>query len=1226
MAQSIEPREVFGPNVWLVDEMYRRYQDNPESVGESWRDFFEDYQPSRTEPAAQGDGKGTPRGAPAETDRKENGKAKSPSPPQPVAATAEPAAQQQADAAPEQHPAPVEPPEDAFPLRGVAARIAQNMEASLSVPTATSVRTVPAKLLEENRRIINRYLADRQGGKVSFTHLIGYAVLKALEARPAMKSSHAEFGGKPHVVQHKHVNFGLAVDVERGDSRILIVPNIKQADELDFAGFWAAYEDLIRRVKLNELKPDDYTGTTMTLTNPGTVGTTQSVPRLVQGQGLIVGTGAIAYPTEYEAADPRMLARMGVSKLITITSTYDHRVIQGAESGQFLAQLHDLLQGADRFYDEIFASLRIPYQPVRWSRDSATVEDEDSRLEKQSRVIRLINMYRVRGHLLAELNPIGWEILHHPELDLSHYGLTVWDLDREFVTDGLPGPRKQPLRQILDTLRDAYSRTIGFEYMHISDPEEKRWIQQRVESPPEELDIEDKKHVLDRLNAAEAFERFLHSKYPGNKRFSLEGAETLIAMLDTLLEETADDSQLEIVMGMSHRGRLNVLANTVGKPLKDIFRQFEGAVDEDTVQGSGDVKYHLGMTGRFKSRKGNEIGIALASNPSHLEAVDPVVEGMARAKQDLLGEDSVDKVLPVLLHGDAAFAGQGVVAETFNMSQLQGYRTGGTVHIVVNNLIGFTTAPHFGRSTTYATDIAKMVQAPIIHVNGDDPEACVRATRLAYAYRQEFNRDIVIDLVCYRRYGHNEADEPAFTQPLMYAKIEERRSVRKLYTESLLNSGDLSVEDAEKILDDFQNKLKKAFDETKHDKAREPVRARTPQVVGVLPAVDTGVDEQRLRRIHETLTTFPQGFEPHPKLKRMMEKRASILDEGKIDWAHAEALAFGSLLLEGIDVRLSGQDSRRGTFSQRHAVILDYRTGEEYMPLNNLQQGQAPFRCFDSLLSEFAVMGFEYGYSIGNGDALVCWEAQFGDFVNEAQVVIDQFITAGEDKWHQPSGLVLLLPHGYEGQGPEHSSARLERFLTLSAEDNIQVAQPTTPAQYFHLLRRQMARSVRKPLIVMTPKSLLRSPDARSTLEEVADGHFCETLDDHKLSDPESVQRILLCTGKVAYTLMDEREKRESPVAVVRVEQLYPFPSQQLFEIFERYPHAKEVLWVQEEPENMGAWWFIYGKLKGALPSRLTLSNVARAESGSPATGTATVHDQETEELMDKALNFAPKA
>ena len=1238
MAKKIEAQEVFGPNVWLVDEMYRRYQESPESVGESWREFFEDYQPSRQEPAPKGDGKqaqtvGEGAGTPArrEADRSPGQQAGAGAAPGPAA----PEAPETAPSAPvERPPAETTPagrdrepssepvPEDALPLRGVAARIAENMEASLAVPTATSVRTVPAKLLEENRRIINRYLADRQGGKVSFTHLIGYAVLKALEARPAMKASYADIDGKPHVVQHKRVNFGLAVDVERGGSRILIVPNIKEADELDFAGFWSAYEDLIRRVKTNELKPEDYAGTTMTLTNPGTVGTTQSVPRLVQGQGLIVGTGAIAYPTEYEAADPKMLARMGVSKVITITSTYDHRVIQGAESGQFLAHVHDLLQGGERFYDEIFASLRIPYQPVRWSRDYAPFEDEDSRLEKQSRVIRLINMYRVRGHLLAELNPIGWEILHHPELDLSHYGLTVWDLDREFVTDGLPGPggRKQPLRQILDTLRDAYCRTIGVEYMHISEPEEKRWIQQRVESPPEDVGIDDKKHILDRLNAAESFERFLHSKYPGNKRFSLEGAESLIAMLDALLEEAADDNQLEIVMGMSHRGRLNVLANTVGKPLNEIFKQFEGAIDPDTVQGSGDVKYHLGQTGRFTSREGNTIGIVLASNPSHLEAVDPVVEGMARAKQDLLGEDSANKVLPVLLHGDAAFAGQGVVAETFNMSQLQGYRTGGTVHIVVNNLIGFTTAPHSGRSTTYATDIAKMVQAPIIHVNGDDPEACVRATRLAYAYRQQFNRDVVIDLICYRRYGHNEADEPAFTQPLMYAKIEERRSVRKLYTEQLLNSGDLSVEEAERILEDFQDKLKKAFDETKHAKPGQPAHARTPEVVGVLPAIDTGVAEERLRHIHNALTTFPQGFEPHPKLKRMIEKRAAILDEGRIDWAHGEALAFGSLLLEGADVRLSVQDSRRGTFSQRHAVLVDYRTAEELMPLNNLGQGQGHFRCFDSLLSEFAVMGFEYGYSIGNGDALVCWEAQFGDFVNEAQVIIDQFIAAGEDKWQQQSGLVLLLPHGYEGQGPEHSSARLERFLTLSAEDNMQVAQPTTPAQYFHLLRRQMKRAVRKPLIVMTPKSLLRSPDARSSLDELTDGHFRETLDDDRLDDPERVERIVICTGKVGYTLMDEREKREAQVAVVRVEQLYPFPREQLFEIFERYPRATEVVWVQEEPENMGAWWFIYGKLKGTLPSRLTLSDVARAESGSPATGSAAVHEQEKEELIEKAL------
>lgn len=1196
--------EVFGPNIWLVDEMYRRYQENPKSVGESWREFFEDYQPSRSD-----------------SDDK------------PEVKKSEPSARVEADEAPRAQPAASPPaaqeqtksklPEDASPLRGISAVIAQNMEASLAVPTATSVRTIPAKLLEENRRIINRYLAAGKRGKISFTHMIGWAILKALEARPAMKASYAKIDGKPHVVQHKHVNFGLAVDVERSGSRILIVPNIKDADELDFSGFWNSYEELIRKVKANELKPDDYAGTTITLTNPGTVGTTQSVPRLLEGQGLIVGTGAIAYSSEYEASDPQLLARIGVSKLLTITSTYDHRVIQGAESGQFLASIHDLLQGAERFYDEIFASLKVPYQPVRWSRDFAPFDDEDARLEKQSRVIRLINMYRVRGHLLAELNPIGWEVLHHPELDLSHYGLTVWDLDREFFTDGLPGPPKQTLKRIVDTLRDSYCRTVGVEYMHISEPEEKRWIQEKVEgTATDDLDIAEKKHILDRLNAAESFERFLHSKYVGNKRFSLEGAESLIVMLDVLLESAADDDHLEAVMGMSHRGRLNVLANTVRKPLSEIFKEFEGTIDPETVQGSGDVKYHLGMTGRFTSRAGNDLAIVLASNPSHLEAVNPVVEGMVRAKQDMLGDHADDKVLPILLHGDAAFAGQGVVAETFNMSGLQGYRTGGTVHICVNNLIGFTTAPHAGRSTTYATDIAKMVQAPILHVNGDDPEACSRVTRLAYEYRQRFSKDVVIDLICYRRYGHNEADEPAFTQPSMYAKIDDRRSVRKLYTESLLNSGDLSVEEVEKTLDDFHERLKSAFDQTKESKAPEPVVARPPKVVGVLAHVDTGVEEDRLRLVHKTLTTFPQGFEPHPKLKKMISKRASILDEGKIDWAHGEALAFGSLLLEGIDVRLSGQDSRRGTFSQRHSVLVDHRTGEEYTPLNDLAGGQARFRSFDSLLSEFAVMGFEYGYSVANGDALVCWEAQFGDFVNGGQVIVDQFIAAGEDKWEQASGLVLLLPHGYEGQGPEHSSARLERFLTLSAEDNIQVAQPTTSAQYFHLLRRQMHRTVRKPLIVITPKSLLRSPAAHVGLGAFTGGHFKETLDDEQVANPEKVRRILLCTGKIAYGLMKQRDDSAADAAVVRIEQLYPFPAEQLFEIFERYPQATEITWVQDEPENMGGWWFIYSQLRGTLPDRVSLSHFARAESGSPATGSPTVHAQEEEELFKRALDF----
>ncbi|HEY7875799.1 MAG TPA: multifunctional oxoglutarate decarboxylase/oxoglutarate dehydrogenase thiamine pyrophosphate-binding subunit/dihydrolipoyllysine-residue succinyltransferase subunit [Actinomycetota bacterium] len=1189
MAKEIE-KDAFGPNIWLVDEMYRRYQENPKAVGESWQEFFEDYSPARARPS---DGA-------------------RPKQPEPVAPSASPDA-----------PAAVEAPEDASPLRGVSARIAENMELSLDVPTATSIRTVPAKLLEENRRIINRYLATRHGGKVSFTHLIGWAVLKGLEARPGMKATYAKVDGKPHVIQHKHVNFGLAVDIERKDgNRVLLVPNIKSADELDFAGFFSAYEEVIRKVRSNDLTPEDFAGTTMTLTNPGTVGTRMSVPRLMPGQGVIVGVGAIAYPNEYEASDPRTLARLGVSKLLTVTSTYDHRVIQGAESGEFLAQMHELLLGGDRFYDDVFASLRIPYEPARWSRDRAVVDDVDTELEKQSRVIRLINMYRVRGHLLADLNPIGWEVLSHPELDLSYNGLTVWDLDREFLTDGLPGPRKQSLRSIIDTLRDAYCRTIGVEYMHISDPARKSWIQQRVESgEAEELSLDDKKHVLERLNAAEAFERFLHSKYTGHKRFSIEGAESAIPMLDALLEEAAKAGIIEAVMGMSHRGRLNVLANVVGKPLGEIFREFEGDIDPDTVQGSGDVKYHLGMTGRFTSHGGDDLAVILASNPSHLESVDPVVEGMARASQDLLGEDSTDKVLPILLHGDAAFAGQGVVAETFSLSELQGYRTGGTVHIVINNNIGFTTSPAAGRSSWYATDIAKMVQAPIFHVNGDDPEACVRVTKLAFEFRQTFKTDVVIDLICYRRHGHNEGDEPAYTQPLMYSKIEERRSVRKLYTERLLNRGDLTVEEAERSLEDFRDRMQKAFTETKESAPADRRRAlEPPRPVGVVPAVETGVERARLDQIQQALTTIPRDLEPHPKLAKQIERKAGILDNDAIDWASAEALAFGSLLLEGITVRLSGQDSRRGTFSQRHSVLIDHRTGEEYAPLNNIGEGQAPFRCFDSLLSEWAAVGFEYGYSVTNGDALVCWEAQFGDFVNGAQIIIDGFVTAGEDKWAQESGLVLLLPHGYEGQGPDHSSARMERFLTLAAEDNIQVVQPTTAAQYFHLLRRQMHRSLRKPLIVMTPKSLLRSKPAFSKTDELTSGHFRETLDDSFVEDPDSVRWIMLCSGKIAYALMAERDKREAPVAVVRVEQLYPFPADQLAEIFDRYPNADVVRYVQEEPENMGGWAFVHARLHSFLPERLQLSHASRAESASPATGSSHVHEQEHNELIERAF------
>ena len=1194
-------REQFGPNVWLVDEMYRRYQENPRAVGESWREFFEDYRPASTEPPERGDGAVA-------------------APPRPAPRAEEPA--EAAPAPPPKEAEPVEVPEDAVPLRGISARIAENMEVSLRVPTATSVRQIPAKLLEENRRIVNRYLAGTRGGKVSFTHIIGWAILKALEARPAMKAAYAEIEGTAHLVQRKHVNFGLAVDVERAGGRILIVPNIKDAHELDFQGFFSSYEDIIRKVKSNKLAPEDFAGTTVTLTNPGTVGTTMSVPRLMQGQGLIVGVGSIGFPAEYIGADPGALARLGVSKVITVTSTYDHRVIQGAESGQFLDHVQNLIMGADRFYDEIFASLTIPYEPVRWSRDVSPYDGVDGALEKQSRVIRLINMYRVRGHLLAELNPIGWEVLAHPELDLSNYGLTVWDLDREFLTDGLPGPRKQPLRRILDTLRDVYCRHIGVEYMHISDPEQKLWIQKRVETEPDdELSLDDKKHFLESLNAAEAFEKFLQAKYMGQKRFSIEGAESLVPMLNALFEAAGDSGMLEVVMGMAHRGRLNVLANIVGKSLKHIFSEFEGNIDEETVQGSGDVKYHLGMTGQFRSRKGSVVGVVLASNPSHLEAVDPAVEGMARAKQDLIGEAGYQRILPVLLHGDAAFAGQGVVAETLSLSALKGYRTGGTVHVVVNNNIGFTTSPTAGRSSTYATDIAKMIQAPIFHVNGDDPEACVKVMRMAFEYRQAFNRDVVVDLVCYRRHGHNEADEPAFTQPLMYARITDRRSVRKLYTEKLLNRGDLTVDEAERSFDDFKDRMQKAFDDTKESPPPKDVAAGVLEKGVPPPRLQSGVDRDRLEKIWRVLTSFPSGFEPHPKLKRLIEKRSEMLENGTLDWAGAEALAFGSLLAEGITVRLSGQDSRRGTFSQRHSVLVDHRTEEEYTPLNNLGDEQAPFRAFDSPLSEFAAMGFEYGYSVANGDALVLWEAQFGDFVNGAQVVVDQFVVAGYDKWNQESSLVLLLPHGFEGQGPEHSSARLERFMTLAAGGSIQVAQPTTAAQYFHLLRRQAHPKVRVPLVVMTPKSLLRHPRARASADDLSAGHFDETLDDPDMEDRDAVERILMCSGKVAFDLMDARAERGAPVAVVRVEQLYPFPEDQLLEVCDRYPNASEVRWVQEEPENMGAWIFMFRRLSQCLPDRLTLTHAARPEGASPATGSTTLHEQEQRELLEAAFS-----
>jgi multifunctional 2-oxoglutarate metabolism enzyme len=1222
-------RAEFGPNVGLIDEIYRQYLDNPESVSEAWREFFAENEPE--EAGGAGDGGGAADGGRAAATATE-APAREPEAheaPGPQAREASKQRDADTDRGPAAAPAAKAKEGKAagngaagvVPLRGAAARIVEAMEASRAVPTATSVRTVPAKLLEVNRNILNGHLRRHRGGKVSFTHLIGWAVVRALAAVPAMTSIYREVDGKPSVARPEHVNLGLAVDTRRPDGgRTLLVPNIKQADTLDFAGFVRAYEDLVKKVKTNKITVEDFAGTTVTITNPGMIGTVLSVPRLMAGQAAIVGVGSIAYPAEYEGADPKTLAEMGVGKVVTVTSTYDHRVIQGAESGEFLAKVHGLLLGEDGFYADLFAHMGVPYVAVEWHPDTYRGHDPPAEVEKQARVLQLINMYRVRGHLIADLDPLEVKPPSmHAELDPASFGLSIWDLDRFFFTGGLTRDRELPLREILRILRDAYCRTATFEYMHISHPDEKQWIQERVEVPPDPMPKDDQLQILDKLNEAEAFERFLHNKYVGHKRFSLEGGESLIPMLDAILDASADAGQERVVIGMSHRGRLNVLANTVGKSYGEIFHEFEGHLDPALTQGSGDVKYHLGAIGKHQARSGREVAVEVASNPSHLEAVNPVVEGIVRARQDLLDRGEEAPLLPVLLHGDAAFAGQGVVAETLNLSQLRGYRTGGTVHIVVNNQLGFTTSPDYGRSSTYATDVAKMIQAPIFHVNGDDPEACVRVARLAFAYRQAFKKDVVIDMWCYRRFGHNEGDEPAFTQPLMYARIKARPSVRKLYTEALVNRGDLSLDEAEAALEAFRRRLQQAFDDTRDDGKVAEVELARPASLADDPPVETAVERGRLDAVAARLAEVPDGFHVHPKLTKWLTDRSAALGKDAVDWSLGEALAFGTVLLEGRTVRLSGQDTRRGTFSQRHSVLVDQDNGEQYAPLAHLSEDQGRFFVYDSLLSEFAAMGFEYGYSVANPEALVLWEAQFGDFVNGGQIIVDQFIAAAEDKWGQRSGLVLLLPHGFEGQGPEHSSARLERFLQLSAEDNMQVTVPSTPAQYFHLLRRQALRATRKPLVVLTPKSLLRLPAARSAAADLTDGRFQQVLPDRGGPDPGQVRRLLLCSGKVYYDLAKRRrEKGLDQVGLVRVEQLYPFPAGQLRERLDAYAQAREVWWVQEEPANMGAWCYL--RLRAEWDLDLDLTGVTRAEGAAPAAGSPTIHQQEQHDLLDRAF------
>ena len=1201
--------------------MYRDYLKNPDNVSPSWQEFFNGYQPgsgvamtpldSTPDTAAQEAAAAVGQAGPSSTPA-------GPAPAQTNGST---------PAVPAEKPASVLP-EGAEPLRGVSAKIVENMEASLDVPTATSFRDIPARLLEVNRKIVNGHLQRTRGGKVSFTHIIGYAVVRAIaDVVPAMNNGYIEGDdGKPNIIRRDAVGLGIAIDVEKKDgSRTLMVPCIKNAQDLDFASFVDVYDDLVRRGRNGKLTLDDFSGVTVSLTNPGGIGTVQSVPRLMPGQGVIIGLGSIAYPTAFMAADPAKLAEIGLSKVVTVTSTYDHRIIQGAESGLFLKAISELLVGEHDFYEGVLKTMGVPYDAVRWRRDINPVDDSDSLIERQVKVNSLVNAYRVRGHLIANLDPLGlMDRRMHPELDPASYGLTIWDLEREFNVEELLGPRanagrgRMKLSDILGILRDAYARTIGVEYTHIADPEEKQWIQGQVEGYKDEVSKEDQRHILELLNSAEALEKFLGTKYIGQKRFGIEGVESTIPVLDRLLSNAADASMSDSVIGMAHRGRLNILVNIVGKEYSSLFEEFEGAITADAVQGSGDVKYHLGQSGTFSSRSGETIPVTLAANPSHLEAVDPVVIGMARAKMDKIPMDPqrMYPVLPILIHGDAAFAGQGVVTETLNLSQIRGYKVGGTVHLIINNQLGFTTAPHAARSSEYSTDVAKLIQAPIFHVNADDPEACVRVAELAFRYREKFNKDVVIDLIGYRRHGHNEGDDPSYTQPIMYKAIEARRSVRMLYTEALIKRGDLTLEEAEQALDDFRERLQVALDTTRSVEHDPDAKAAEPRpAVGVLPTANTKVDKAKLDEVYSALSHHPDGFTVHPKLLTQFAARDKMWADGEVDWALGEALAYGTLLQQGFSVRLAGQDSRRGTFSHRHSTLFDYENGNETVPLEGAAK-DSKLWIYDSLLSEYAAMGFEYGYSVERPEVLTLWEAQFGDFVNGAQIIIDQFLMASQDKWGESSGLVLLLPHGYEGQGPEHSSARVERFLLLAAEDNVQIANVTTAGQFFHLLRRQMVRDVRLPLVVFTPKSLLRAKTTRSPVSSLTDGQFHETLEDPNPPAAEEVTDLVFATGKVAVDALARRDKTGAHALIIRVEQLYPWPEEQIAEVVEAHPNARRIVWLQEEPENMGAWNFVKGRLYEAHGETHKIQRFSRPESGSPSTGSARIHAQEQDQLL----------
>jgi 2-oxoglutarate dehydrogenase E1 component len=1132
---------------------------------------------------------------------------------------------------------PIPPGASLVPLRGPAAALIGYMEQSLQIPTATSFRSIAVDTLDARRKELNGALrAAGRGEKVSFTHLIAYAMVTSAREQPAITNSFRrdESGAPARLAPGIHL--GLAVDAARKDgTRFLVVPVIRNADQLDFAAFRARYEELVAKARENKLVADDLVGASFTLTNPGGIGTVASVPRLLAGQGAIIATGAIGYPAGFGAANEQSLRLLGVSRVMQMTSTYDHRVIQGAQSGEYLRRIDELLQGDGGFYQSVFTSLglqaaaipQVAMTPV----GPATTPPSDEMLRAVAAGMAIVSAYRRYGHLGAHLDPLGTEPVGDASLEPQTYGLTPAlqsAIPASVLRVKVPG---NTLADVLPRLRETYSSTIAYEIEHISDAVQRTWLRDYIESGRNKVSQSPERQVqlLERLTRVEAFDRYVRKTFLGQKTFSGEGLDVMVPMLEEMLDMLAEDGVADAVLGMAHRGRLNVIAHVVNMPYEEVMTEFEMAafradLDDDDVMG--DVKYHHGATGTFTTTKGKTIGVTLAHNPSHLEAVDPVVEGSARALQTdhSHGIPAYDRkrAVPILIHGDAAFTGQGIVAEVFNLQSLPGYETGGTLHLIANNQIGFTTDNADARSTRYASDLAKGFDVPIVHVNADDVDGCIAAVHLVVDFRRAFGRDALIDLIGYRRFGHNEQDEPAYTQPQMVERIKSHPTVRELFANKLVNTGMLSADRARAMAEEATQRLQEVRHAVRgarasHAGGRKMSGSNTFDGAQLPPA-----DRAALVGWSESLASVPEGFSLNRKLHNQIERRnATIEERGVVDWGTAESLAFASLLVANVPVRLTGQDTERGTFSHRHDVYHDPQTGGIWIPLQHVAPAQASFEIHNSPLSEYACMGFEYGYSTQQSDALVLWEAQYGDFFNGAQVIVDQFIAAGQAKWGQTSRLTLLLPHGYEGGGPEHSSARPERFLQLVAEGNLRVASPSTAANYYHLLRLQARSPIAVPLVVLTPKSLLRADAASGRLDEMAAGGFAPVIDDPRQLDREKIERLILCTGKIYYDLLAAPAYGAlAKTAIGRIELLAPLPVAEINRLIAGYPRLKKIVWVQEEPKNMGARAFVRRRLLEGKRDGFDIEYIGRGYRASPSEGYAGQHAAEQERIVATAL------